>query len=158
MTDTPVKVADVIKPTVFNPYFREASTRVNAFFQSGIIQTVADISLGDRGGTQVQMPFWKALGEDAQLLDDNDDLVIKKIQVGQDTAVLNARALVYGATDLAEALAGDDPMEAIAAGVGENWSYVLNKQLIAELKGAFGSLAIRAGPGSPAERFASTLG
>jgi hypothetical protein len=141
MTDTPTKVADVVIPEVFNPYFREMSTRVNAFFASGIIATVPDLTLGDKGGTLVQMPFWQALGEDAQLLDDNDDLVIKKIESAQDTAVLNARALVYGATDLSGALAGDDPMTAIAAGVGENWSYVFNKQLISMLKGVFGALA-----------------
>jgi hypothetical protein len=141
MTDTPTKVADVIEPEVFNPYFREMSTRVNRFFASGIVASVPEVAIGDKGGTLVQMPFWQALGEDAQLLDDNDDLVIKKIETEQDTAVLNARALVYGATDLAGALAGDDPMTAIAAGIGENWSYVLNKQIIATLKGAFGSMA-----------------
>jgi Major capsid protein 13-like len=140
MTDTPTKVADVIEPEVFNPYFREMTTRVNAFFQSGIVQTVPDVSMGDQGGTQVQMPFWQALGERAQLLDDTQNLVIKKITTAQDTAVLHARALVYGASDLSAALAGDDPMEAIAAGVGENWSYEFNMCLIATLKGAFAAL------------------
>lgn len=140
MTDTPTKVADVIVPEVFNPYFREMTTRVNTFFTSGIVAEVPEVSLGDQGGTQVQMPFWQALGEDAQLLDDTTDLVIKKITSAQDTAVLHARALVYGASDLSAALAGDDPMEAIGAGVGENWSFVFNRQLIYTLKGAFGAL------------------
>ena len=140
MTDTPTKVADVIEPEVFNPYFREMTTRVNAFFTSGIVASVPDVSMGDSGGTQVQMPFWNALGERAQLLDDNSNLVIKKITSDQDTAVLHARALVYGATDLSAALAGDDPMEAVAAGVAENWSYELNMMLISTLKGAFASL------------------
>jgi hypothetical protein len=141
---TPTKVADVIQPEVFNPYFREMTTRVNAFFTSGIVQTVPDLSFGDKGGTMIQMPFWQALGEDAQLLDDNDDLVIKKLDSAQDTAVQHARALVYGATDLSGALAGDDPMTVIAAGVGENWSYVFNKCLISTLKGAMSSLAAEA--------------
>ena len=143
---TPTKVADIIKPEVFNPYFREMTTRVNRFFTSGIVQSVSDVALGDKGGTQVQMPFWQAMGEDAQLLDDNDDLVIKKIQTAQDTAVLHARALVYGATDLSASLAGDDPMTAIAQGIAENWSYVFNKVLIATLKGAMGSLAAETTP------------
>ena len=141
MVDTPTKVADVLEPEVFNPYFRQLSTRVNAFFRSGIVATVAELAFGDKGGTRINMPFWEALGEDAQLLDDNDDLVIKKITTAQDIAVQHARALVYGATDLAAALAGDDPMEAIAAGIGENWSFVFNRQLISTLKGVFGSLA-----------------
>ena len=142
MTDTPTKVADVIVPELFNPYFREMTTRVNAFFTAGIVASVPDLSIGDKGGTMVQMPFWQALGERAQLLDDNDDLVIKKIDTAQDTAVLHARALVYGATDLSAALAGEDPMTAIAAGVGENWSYEFNMVLIATLKGAFAALAL----------------
>lgn len=140
MVDTPTKVADVIEPEVFTPYVREATTRVNAFFQAGIIQTVPDLSFANRGGTQVHMPFWKALGERAQLLDDNDDLEIRKIQSGDDVAVLHARALVYGATDLAGALAGSDPMSAIGDGIAENWSFEFNQILLATLEGAMGAL------------------
>lgn len=147
MADTPTLLADVIVPDVFNPYFREASTRLNAFFASGVVQTVPDLTLGE-GGSQVQMPFWKALGERAQLLDDNDDLEIRKVQTGKDVAVLNARGLVYGGSDLAAALAGDDPMAAIAAGVAENWAAELNFQLIATLKGAFASLAAESPSGN----------
>lgn len=140
MTDTPTMLADVIVPEIFNPYFRELSTRVNALFTSGIIAQVPELNFGDRGGTQINMPFWKALGERAQLLDDTQDLEIKKVQTAQDLAVQHARALVYGGTDLAAALAGDDPMDAIAAGIAENWSNEFNLQLIATLKGAMGAL------------------
>ncbi|MGB3833790.1 MAG: major capsid protein [Mesorhizobium sp.] len=141
MVDTPTKLEDVIVPERFNPYFREMTTRVNAFFQSGILAPVDDLAFGDKGGAQIQMPFWKALGERAQLLDDSDDLEIRKIDAGQDVAVLHARALVYGATDLSGDLAGDDPMSAIGAGVGENWSYEYNMVAIATLRGAMGALA-----------------
>lgn len=140
MTDTPTKVEDVIVPEIFNPYFVEETTRVNAFFVSGIVAPVPDLSLGENGGTHVQIPFWTALGERAQLLDDGTDLVIKRVGSGQDSAVLHARALVYGATDLSGDLAGDDPMSAIAAGVGENWSYEFSMTTIATLKGAMGAL------------------
>jgi hypothetical protein len=146
MADTPTALEDVIVPEVFNPYMREASTRVNAFFASGVVTTVPDINLAGRGGSQVQMPFWQALGERAQLLDDTDDLEIRKINSAQDTAVLNARALVYGGTDLAAALAGDDPMDAVSAGVAENWSGEFNLQLIATLKGAMGALGAEGSP------------
>lgn len=141
MADTPTALADVIVPEIFNPYFREAATRANAFFASGVVAPVPDLNLAGRGGSHVQMPFWQALGERAQLLDDEDDLEIRKVNAAQDNAVLHARALVYGGTDLAAALAGDDPMEAVAAGVAENWSFELNMQLIATLKGAMGALA-----------------
>lgn len=140
MVDTPTKVADVIDPEWFSPYVREASTRVNAFFAAGIIAPVADLNFGDRGGLQIHMPFWKALGERAQLLDDNDDLEIRKIQSGDDLAVQHARALVYGATDLSATLAGNDPMRAIGDGVAENWSSEFNQILLATLEGSMGAL------------------
>src|SRR5512143_1232901 len=141
MPDTPTKVSDVIVPEVFNPYVREQTVRVNAFFQSGIIGAVADLTFGSRGGTGIEMPFWKSLGERAQLLDDTADLEIKKIQSGQDTAVQHARALVYGASDLSSALAGDDPMRAIGDGLAENWSYELNHVLLSSLSGAMSQVS-----------------
>jgi len=140
MVDTPTTVADIIVPEVFNPYFVEETTRVNAFFQAGIVSPVPNLTFGENGGTHIQFPFWHALGERAQLLDDATNLDIKKITAGQDTAVQHARALVYGATDLSAALAGSDPMDAIGAGVAENWSYEFNMVLIATLKGAMGAL------------------
>jgi hypothetical protein len=140
MADTPTALADVIVPERFNPYFRELTTRVNAFFRSGIVTNVPDLTFGNQGGTEINMPFWQALAECAQLLDDTDDLEIRKVTTGQDKAVQHARALVYGGTDLSAALAGDDAMAAVAAGIAENWSGELNYQLIATLKGAMGAL------------------
>lgn len=142
MVDTPTKVSDIIIPEKFNRYFREQSTRVNAFFASGIVQPVPQVSVGDTGGSHVEMPFWGALGERAQLLDDNTNLEIKKVVTKQDTAVLHARALVYGASDLSAALAGDDAIGVIQDGVSENWSHEFNMVLISTLKGAMGALAL----------------
>ncbi|WP_414461812.1 major capsid protein [Hyphomicrobium sp. DY-1] len=146
MADTPTKVSDVFVPEQSNAYVRENTTRVNAFFQGGIMATVPDLVFPQKGGQGVAMPFWKALGERAQLIDDNDDLEIRKIQSGQDFAVMHARALVYGATDLSDALAGDDPMDAINAGLTENWSYEFNMMTFATLKGAMGALAAEGTP------------
>lgn len=136
MADDPTKVSDIIVPEIFNPYMQEKSVEVNAFFQSGIVEPVADLNFGSRGGLSIEMPFWKNLGERAQLLDDDYDLEIKKIQVGQDTAVQHARALVYGATDLAAALAGDDPMTVIGDQIAANWSMEFNHILLATVRGA----------------------
>lgn len=140
MTDTPTALADVIVPEIFNPYYRELTPRTNAFWAAGIVAPVGDLAFGNRGGLEIQMPFWQTMNERAQLLDDTQDLEIKKIETGQDVAVQHARALVYGGTDLAAALAGDDPMDAIAAGIAENWSNEYNLQLIATLKGSMGAL------------------
>ena len=137
MGDTPTKVSDVIVPEIFNPYVIEQTTVTNAFFQSGIIAPVPDLNFGSRGGLSIEMPFWKALGERAQLLDDDYDLEIKKIATGQDTAVQHARALVYGATDLSAALAGEDPMQIIGQQIAANWSLEFNHVLLSSLAGSF---------------------
>ena len=142
MADMFTKLSDVIVPEVFNPYFRELSTNTNELIQSGIVAPLPELGvLQGNGGQAVNMPFWKALGERAQLLDDNTDLEVRKIQSGQDVAVHHARALTYGGTDLAAALAGSDPMDAIAQGLAQNWNEEWNYQLFATLKGAMGALA-----------------
>lgn len=142
MADTPTKVADVIQPEIFLPYVQEQSLRQNTFYTSGILAPVPDLNFGSRGGLTIEMPFWKQLGERAQLLDDDYDLEIKKIQSGQDTAVQHARALVYGATDLAAAMAGEDPMRLIGDGIAENWSSEFNYMLIASLQGAMATAGV----------------
>jgi hypothetical protein len=146
MVDTPTAIADVIVPEVFNPYFRELSTELNAFWASGIVRSVPDLAFGPRGGQRIQMPYFKALNGDAQLLDDTQDLNISKIQTGHDEAVQHARALVYGATDLSAAFAGDDPMSAIAAYLAGNWSSEFTTILLKTLAGALGSLGAEATP------------
>jgi hypothetical protein len=140
-TEDPTALADVIVPEIFNPYFREQSTRLNAFFASGVVATVPELSLAGKGGALIQMPFWQTLGDRAQLIDDTVDLDIGNIGKAQDNAVLHARALVYGGTDLAAALAGSDPVDAIGSGIAENWSSEFNYQLIATAKGAMSALA-----------------
>lgn len=142
MADVYTKLSDVIVPEVFNPYFRELSTRTNALIASGIVAPLAELNgLRGRGGDAINMPFWQSLDEDAQLIDDTENLEVRRVNSGQDVGVLNARALVYGGTDLAAALAGSDPMDAIAQGLAENWQKVWNRQLFSTLNGAMGALA-----------------
>lgn len=134
------KVSDIFQPETFNRYVIERLTTINAFFASGVVGSVDGLVFNPEGGTIINMPFWKALTERAQLLDDNTDLVVKKIATGNDKAVQHMRALVYGATDLAAALAGSDPMKVIGDGIAANWSQEMNLMLISTLKGAFAAL------------------
>jgi hypothetical protein len=133
-------LGDVIVPEIFNPYVIERTAELSAFFQSGIVGRVSDINLGN-GGSSVQMPFWQDLVGDDQVLDTATDLNVANIEAAKDVAVVNARALVYGSTDLAAALAGDDPMGAIGDLYASKWARVMQKNLIATLNGAMGALA-----------------
>ena len=144
--DTYTSLSGVIVPAVFNPYMRELSTFINAFWQSGVVANVPDLTFGKGGGQQIQMPFYKALDGDAQLLDDAHDLSVSPITTSKDVAVQHARALVYGSTDLAAAFAGSDPMQAIASYVAHNWSTEFTKILLNTLKGSLGALAAEGTP------------
>jgi hypothetical protein len=146
MVETYTKIADVIVPEVFNPYYREKTTQLNAFWQSGVVGDVNDLSFGNSGGTMIQMPFWKALTGAAQLLDDTVDLEVRRIDSGKDVAVQHARALVYGASDLSGVWAGDDPLSAIGDFLANNWSIEFTNALLATLAGALGALAAEVTP------------
>jgi hypothetical protein len=134
------KIADVIVPEVFNPYVREETIKNSALFQSGIVQTVADLQLGGlKGGTTIAMPFWKDLGGAEEILSDTTPLGVDKVTSGQDLAVLHARGKAWGVNDLAKALAGSDPMAAIADRVVTYWDDRHQIQLLSTLEGIFAS-------------------
>ena len=143
-------LTDVIVPEVFNPYVIERTAELSALWTSGIVAGVDGVDLGDvnsqKGGKEVHMPFWQDLAGDDQLLDTTTNLTINPITADQDIAVLNARALVYGAKDLVSALAGDDPMTAIGDLVADKWARRMQVALISTLTGAFGALAAESTP------------
>lgn len=132
-------LGDVIVPEIFNPYVIERTAELSAFWQSGLVAPVSDISLGE-GGSEVQMPFWQDLAGSDQLLSTDTDLTVGNIIASKDVAVVNARGLVYGAKDLAGALAGDDPMSAIGDLVAEKWARRMQTALISIFNGAMGAL------------------
>src|SRR5690606_41428974 len=54
--------------------------------------------------TRRSSDLWDDLAGDVQLLDENTNLTVQNLSMGQDVAVWHGRALVYGGTDLAQAL------------------------------------------------------
>lgn len=134
-------LSDVIVPEKFRPYTIERTAELSAFWQSGIVQEVEGLNLAGEGGSKVDMPFFQDLVGDDQVLSTATNLTVGKIETEKDVAVLNARALVYGAKDLAGALAGEDPMNAINELYAAKWSRQLQKMMIAMLNGAMGALA-----------------
>jgi hypothetical protein len=133
-------LSDVIVPEVFRPYIIERTAELSAFWQSGIVAPVAELDVPD-GGSTVKMPFWQDLVGDDQILTTSANLTVSNIEAAQDQAVVNGRALVYGAKDLAGALAGDDPMTAIGDLVAAKWARRMQAMLIATLNGSMGALA-----------------
>ena len=134
------KIADVIVPEVFNPYVIERTAELSALVKSGIVVRNPELDkLATAGGKLINMPFWKDLTGDDEVLSDNGALTPGKITAGQDVAALLMRGKAWSVNDLAKALSGDDPMRAIGDLVAEYWARRRQKTLISVLKGIFSS-------------------
>lgn len=132
------KIADVIVPEVFTPYVIQKTAEKSKILTSGI--AVANEKLNQlvtRGGVTLQMPFWQDLTGEDEVLSDQKALTPGKIGAGKDIAALIMRGKAWGANDLAGALAGDDPMDAIANRVADYWARREQKMLVSLLKGIF---------------------
>lgn len=136
--NTVTKIADVIVPEIFTPYVIEKTAEKSRILTSGI--AVANPKLNELvngGGTTIQMPYWKDLTGDDEVLSDQNPLTPGKINTDKDIAALLLRGKAWGANELAGALAGDDPMAAIADRVSDYWARKEQKILVSVLTGAF---------------------
>ena len=132
------KIADIIVPEVFNPYVVERTAELSALYQSGIISADPTFdALATSGGKLLNMPYWKDLSGDDEVLSDQDALTVNAIQAGQDIACLLMRGKAWGVNDLAEALSGDDPMAAIGDLVAAYWARRMQAVLLSILGGIF---------------------
>jgi hypothetical protein len=134
------KIADVIVPEIFTPYVIEKTAEKSRILQSGI--AVANPKLNElvtAGGLTMNMPFWQDLSGDDEVLSDSESLTPGKISAEKDIAALLLRGRAWGANELAGALAGDDPMSAIADRVSDYWSRQEQKILVSVLAGVFAS-------------------
>ncbi|MCM3488786.1 major capsid protein [Alkalihalophilus marmarensis] len=134
------RIADIIVPEVFNPYVLNRTSKRSALVRSGIIARNPELDrLANSGGVIINMPHWNDLGGESQLLSDSEPLDVSKITAGKDMARLQMRGNAWSANELAGALAGDDPMAAIADQVSDFWIQDEQRILIAMLKGVFSS-------------------
>lgn len=133
-------LANVIVPEVYRPYVIERTAELWAFWTSGIVAPVEGLNMSE--GQTVKMPFWQDLTGSDQVISTGTNLTVANITASRDTAIMNARALVYGARDLAGALAGSDPMSAIGDLMAAKWARRFQAALLSVLSGAFGALAL----------------
>ena len=138
------KIADVIVPELFTPYVIEKTAEKSVLLTSGIAVNSERLNqLVNGGGVTIEMPFWKDLTGDDEVLSDQRALTPGKITAGKDIAALLLRGKAWAANDLAGALAGDDPMNAIADRVSDYWARREQKILLSVLKGVFASTSMK---------------
>lgn len=132
------KIADIIVPEVYTQYSILRTKEKSALFSSGIISQLPEAQLlAQRGGALINMPFWKDLTGTSEVLSDSKSLTVNNIQAASDIAVLHARGKAWGANDLAQALAGDDPLDAVTDLTAEYWNREMQRILLSSLKGVF---------------------
>ena len=138
-------LSDIIVPELFNPYVIQKTLEKSALVQSGIVQNDAEFDkLASQASPLVNMPFFSDLTGESETVIEGDDLTADKISSKK---------------DLSAAMSGADPMAAIASLVSDFWVRDLQKELIAVLKGIFGTIPA-VSDGSPKEaetRLASNI-
>lgn len=141
--NTVTKISDVIVPEIFTPYVIEKTAEKSRILTSGI--AIANPKLNElvtAGGITMNMPYWKDLTGDDEVLSDQTPLTPGKINADKDIAALLLRGKAWGANELAGALAGDDPMAAIGDRVADYWSRQEQKILVSVLTGVFAAASM----------------
>ena len=143
---------DVIVPELFNPYVISRTMERSALLQCGIITNNSEFdALASQAAPTVNMPFFEDLTGESEQVIEGGDLTDNKISSSKDVAAIIRRAKMWSATDLSAALAGSDPMAAIATLVAQFWARDMQKELIAVLNGIFGTVPAGGSGTPPAE-------
>lgn len=132
------KIADVIQPDRFAEYVIDKTTEKSELMYAGAVENNPKLNqLITGGGTVFTMPKWNDLGGKSQVLSDQRPINVNKITSKTELATLLIRANAWGAHELAGAMAGDDPMKAIASLVSDWWVRDEKSNIMAILNGIF---------------------
>ncbi|HNQ98343.1 MAG TPA: hypothetical protein PKN52_00005, partial [Trueperaceae bacterium] len=129
------KIADIVVPEIFTPYVQQLTEEKAQIIQSGILSVdpaLTELMAG--GGLTFNAPSWKDLDNDADnVSSDNDGATSTPNKIGTLTeiAVRLSRNNSWSSMDLAAALAGEDPMAAIANRVAYYWARRLQAATVA---------------------------
>lgn len=119
----------------------QKTTEKSALLQSGICSSDSSIKLG-AGNTIINLPFWKNLTGEDEILSDSVAMTVGNITTGKDIACVHLRGRAWSANDLASILAGDNAMTAIGNKTADYWQKQIQKVLINSLAGAFASAGV----------------
>jgi hypothetical protein len=132
------KIVDVIVPEVFAAYVIAMTKELSVLIQSGIALSNDYLDkLVEGGGKLINMPFWKAITGEDEVLSDSAPLTPAKITADADVAALLIRGKAWSTNELAGALAGDSPMKAISAQVAGWWARREQAVLVSILNALF---------------------
>jgi hypothetical protein len=143
------QIADVIVPSVFEPYKQQITeTKSNLIASGALVRDPAIDELLAGAGLTFNAPSWKDAANDTDQVPDDDPThvaTLYKTGTSQEILVRLNRNQHWSSADLAAALAGADPQRSIADRVGYYWTRRLQAAFVATLKGVFADNA--AAPG-----------
>lgn len=132
-------------PELFFDYQQEEIRDKNALVTSGLMVTNAAIEAEfAKGGKTVDLPFYGDLTGDSEI--DSDTVASNPADISGDVqvGVRNMRRKSWRSSDLAAALSGSDPSQAIARSTGRYWvrdMQVTSRNILNGLFGTGGPLA-----------------
>lgn len=140
------QVSDIVVPAIFAPYIQQMTEEKARIIQSGVATRNPQVdAMLAGGGLTFNVPSFRDLDNDTDRVstdtasDDFSGGTISpspaKILTSTEIAVRLSRNQSWSAADLAAALAGVDPMDAIAARVSEYWVKRLQAAFIATMNG-----------------------
>lgn len=159
MADGPTTfISDVVVPEIFTPYAQQLTEEKSRIIQSGLAARDGAIDeLLSGGGITFDAPSWKDLDNDDERISNDSSSVFNtadasanaagsgtsperapdphKIESLQEILVRLSRNQSWSSMDLTSALAGADPMEAIANRVAAYWARRLQLAFIATWNG-----------------------
>jgi hypothetical protein len=139
MTSGVTRISDVVVPEIFTPYSQLMTQEKSRLIQSGAIVVDAELSnLLNGGGLTFNQPFFKDLDNDEENVsndDPTDESTPNKIGTGSEVQVRLSRNNSWSSMDLTAALAGADPMAAIASRVADYWVRRLQLVFVATMNG-----------------------
>lgn len=138
MSDTYVKLSNVVEPEVFNRAVYERVMDTNTLLNSGVMEDISSTIYADPRAQLVHMPFWTPLSGDAEVwpTGDDDSLTVNNMEQDQEIAVRRYRAKAFGYNSIVRYVEGSDPAGALANFVGNYWAAQLNADAFSTMKGA----------------------
>lgn len=133
------RISDVVVPEVFTPYAQLMTQEKSRLIQSGAVVVDAELSnLLNGGGLTFNQPFFKDLDNDEENVSSDDpdvESTPNKIGTGREIQVRLSRNNSWSSMDLTAALAGADPMAAIASRVADYWVRRLQLVFVSTMNG-----------------------
>lgn len=133
--------SDLVVPEIFTKYLIQETTKTNNFLNSGIATSDPSVIISE-GGRTVNIPFFKELSANDEILDESSELTVNNITADKDIAAIHARSVAFGATDLSKLFSGADPIAAMRVQLGNFWSEKFTDVILSTLKGIFGVAAL----------------